>query len=317
MAYVPSTEEFTPIVLEILSGGEAHRRSDICEEAGDRANVSAEARLIRHSSGPLLYLNRASWACSHLYKAGLIERVSRGVYRITDEGREVAARKLTSYSTTEMMEWDTYREYQEELKQRRIAQGEEDSPVASEEAPTSEHDNEADAEAQIDLQAHRYNAAIETELRHRLQQASPAFFERAVIELLWAMGYGGTHGEREHLGRSHDGGIDGIIRQDPLGLSNVYIQAKRYADTNRVGDVEIRNFIGSLAALGASHGVFITTSTFLPRATATAENYPHGKVVLIDGIRLTRLMLEYGVAVQPRKQVTLYEVDEDFFEADN
>lgn len=127
-------------------------------------------------------------------------------------------------------------------------------------------------------------------------------------------GYGGAHGEKEHVGRARDGGIDGVIRQEALGLTNTYIQAKRYADTNKVGDPEIRNFIGALDSRGATLGVFITTSSFQPAAVRTAEKYRHGKIVLIDGIKLTSLMLSYGVAVHKTREFTLYEVDDDFFE---
>ncbi|MDT9409404.1 restriction endonuclease [Corynebacterium rouxii] len=147
-----------------------------------------------------------------------------------------------------------------------------------------------------------FNYKVETELRNRLQQASPEFFEKAVIKLLWAMGYGG---------------IDGIISQDALGLTNVYIQAKRYSDTNKVGDPEIRNFIGSLDAQGANLGVFITTSSFLPKAQQSAARYRHGRIVLIDGQKLTRYMLNYGVAIQKKQEFTLYEIDEDFFDEED
>lgn len=120
--------------------------------------------------------------------------------------------------------------------------------------------------------------------------------------------------KNEHVGRSGDGGIDGIIRQDALGLTNVYIQAKRYADTNKVGAPEMRNFIGALESNGANLGVFITTSSFLDSAETTAEQYRHGRIILIDGIALTSLMLTYGVAVHKAREFTLYEIDDDFFD---
>lgn len=116
------------------------------------------------------------------------------------------------------------------------------------------------------------------------------------------------------MGRSGGGGIDGVIRQDALGLTNIYIQAKRYADTNKVSEPEVRNFIGSLDARGANLGVFITTSSFLPSAVRTAEGYRHGRIGLIDGIKLTSLMLQYGVAVYKSREFTLYEIDDDFFD---
>lgn len=176
--------------------------------------------------------------------------------------------------------------------------------------------DEADSVQAMSETEQSYNAQTETDLRKRLQEVSPEFFEKAVIELLWAMGYGGAHGEKRHVGCSGDGGIDGIIQQDTLGLTNVYIQAKRYFDSNKVGEPEIRNFIGSLDSRGATLGVFITTSTFQPNAERTANNYRHGKIVLINGIKLTSLMLSYGIGVQKRREFSLYDIDDDFFEDD-
>lgn len=161
------------------------------------------------------------------------------------------------------------------------------------------------------------NSSTEAELLDRLRAGSPEFFEKAVVELLWAMGYGGAHGERQRVGGTGDGGVDGIIRQDALGLSTIYVQAKRYAQTNTVGSSEIRNFIGALDSRGASQGVFITTSRFAVAAQQTAANFRHGKIELIDGVRLTSLMLNYGVAVHEARTFRIYELDEDFFEEES
>lgn len=204
-----------------------------------------------------------------------------------------------------MLEWPAWVAYQQEIAARKRRVAEVDKPFNGEIADPLETMAAGERE---------FNAQTETILRKRLQSSSPYFFERAVIDLLWAMGYGGAHGEKEHVGRSGDGGIDGVIRQDALGLTNIYIQAKRYADTNKVGDPEIRNFIGALDSRGATLGVFITTSSFQPAAVRTAEGYRHGKIVLIDGIKLTSLMLSYGVAVHKTREFTLYEIDDDFFE---
>ncbi|AHI23912.1 5-methylcytosine-specific restriction enzyme MRR [Corynebacterium vitaeruminis DSM 20294] len=207
------------------------------------------------------------------------------------------------------MEWPKWVAYQEEISTRKKPQ---DS-----ELPASISTIGVDVDEPEEIMANKsrdFNSLVETNLRRRLQESSPAFFEKAVLELLWAMGYGGAHGSKEHLGQSGDGGIDGVIRQDTLGLSKVYVQAKRYSDGNNVGSGEIRNFIGALDSKGSNQGVFITSSKFAPAATTTANNYRHGTIVLIDGIELTRLMLAYGVAVQTHRIYTLYEIDEDFFD---
>ena len=271
--------------------------------------LTAEVRAEMITSGQLRYVNRINWACSALTHAGLLERPSRGNYAITADGRTVDARSLTSYSEQDMLEWPAWRAYQDEIAARKTSDGQ---PPTQPNTPTAAGNPVELMEAAEGL----FNAQIETELRRKLQESSPEFFEKAVIDLLWAMGYGGDYGEKQHVGRSGDGGIDGIIRQDALGLSNVYIQAKRYADTNKVGDPEIRNFMGSLMTKGALQGVFITTSDFQPAAVASSKSFSNVKIVLINGIQLTALMLRYGVGVHKTREFALYEIDEDYFEAE-
>lgn len=305
----PTIDQFRPVVLAVLADGETRGFRELCDLVADAAGLTEETRNERLDSGQPRFMNRIGWACSAMTKAGLLERPKRGTYRITSNGLTVASRKLATYSEKDLAEWEAWREYQNEVAARRSV--DESSAV-----PVSEIEQDADPVEAIAARTRDFNAQVETDLRKRLQENSPEFFEKAVIDLLWAMGYGGDYGEKQHVGRSGDGGIDGIIHQDALGLTNVYIQAKRYADTNRVGEPEIRNFIGSLDAQGANLGVFITTSTFLDRAKVTAAGYRHGRIVLIDGLRLTKLMLAYGVGVEKAHEFTLYSVDEDYFEED-
>ena len=318
-----TTDEYRPVVLKVMADGREHGVREICDAVADEVNLPASVREERIASGERRHVNRIQWAMSGLTVGGLLERPKRGRYRITTDGRMVAARNLTVYTEKQMLEWPAWQEYQAEIaarnraKARAAAAGDEHGEDAEGAALEGlAKDSAVDPVEAIEEAERNFNSNIETKLRQRLQAASPEFFERAVIELLWAMGYGGAHGEKQHVGRSNDGGIDGVIRQDALGLTNVYIQAKRYADTNRVGDPEIRNFIGSLDSRGASLGVFITTSTFLPKAVETAERYRHGKIVLIDGMKLTTLMLDYGVAVHKHREFTLYDIDDDFFDED-
>ncbi|KAB1554248.1 restriction endonuclease [Corynebacterium sp. 319] len=305
----PTIDQFRPIVLRVLSNGGEHAFKDVCQMTADHMGLSQEVRGERLASGKIRYVNRIGWACSALTQAGLLERPRRAHYRITDNGKVVDQRSLSEYSERDMLEWPVWVAYQEELAQRRRA---------DETTPSVSPDNQDSTDPVESLTAgeNAFNTQTETKLRKRLQESSPEFFERAVIDVLWAMGYGGAHGEKKHVGRTRDGGIDGIIRQDALGLTNIYIQAKRYADSNKVGEPEVRNFIGSLDARGANLGVFITTSSFQPAAEKTAAGYRHGKIVLIDGIKLTSLMLAYGVAVHKAHEFTLYEIDDDFFEED-
>ncbi|MGL5406286.1 MAG: restriction endonuclease [Propionibacteriaceae bacterium] len=303
----PTIDKFRPIVLRVLADGQTRRGRDVCELVARYMSLGDDARAEMTSSGELRYVNRISWACSALTLAGLLERPQRGHYRITANGRTVDQRGLSAYSEQDMLEWPAWQAYQAEIAARKTVGGQSSvQPVV-----TSPAGNSVES---MEVAEREFNAQVETELRRKLQEASPEFFEKAVIDLLWAMGYGGDYGEKQHVGRSGDGGIDGIIRQDALGLTNVYIQAKRYADTNKVGDPEIRNFMGSLMAKGALQGVFITTSDFQPTAVVSAKSFLNGKIVLINGIKLTALMLSYGVAVHKARCFTLYEIDEDYFD---
>lgn len=306
---VPSADEFRPLVLAALAGGEALSFGQVCERVADLAGLDDEARVQALPSGGKRYVNRINWACSSFYAAGLVTRPQRGVYRITDDGLTVHGRHLDSYTQKDLVEWEAWRNYQHEISERK---GQATALEAGEPV-----DSRPDSVEAIEELASSFNADVETALRRRLQEASSEFFEKAVVDLLWAMGYGGAHGDKQRVGQSGDGGIDGVIRQDPLGLTTVYVQAKRYADTNTVGTPQIRDFIGALDSRGATLGVFITTSRFQPRAVEIAGAYRHGTIVLIDGVRLTSLMLDYGVAVEKHKVVTLYSTDEDFFETDD
>lgn len=151
------------------------------------------------------------------------------------------------------------------------------------------------------------------ELLTRLHGNDPAFFEQAVLDLLIAMGYGGTDGAATRTQLSNDNGIDGIIDQDALGLSRVYIQAKRYAPDSSVGRPDIQGFVGALHGAQANQGVFITTGRFSSGAKAYADSVAT-RAVLIDGERLARLMIRYGVGVQVKRTIQIVEIDEDFFE---
>lgn len=312
---VPTIDEFRPIVLKMLWDGQIRSMQEIVTMVADIADLSEHAREQKISSGQFRFANRIQWACSALFHAGLLTRPKRAWYQITDDGKTVAERGLQSYSERDMFEWPKWTAYKQEVaarKQRR--DGLENTQVELEVRANEIDDEESDPIEKLEVIEREANFQIETELRQRLQQASPEFFEKAVIELLWAMGYGGDRGEKRHVGRSNDGGIDGVIRQDALGLSNVYIQAKRYADGNNVGRPAIQQFYGALASKNADRGVFITTSGFSVGAKTEAASYKGKTIVLIDGLKLTELMRSYGVAVGKRKEFTLYEVDDDFFE---
>jgi restriction system protein len=166
---------------------------------------------------------------------------------------------------------------------------------------------------QIESGIARIHEQVEADLIQRLHAREPAFFEQAVLDLLVAMGYGFAEGAATRTRLSNDGGIDGIVDQDALGLSRIYVQAKRYALDAAVGRPEIQGFVGALHGNQANQGVFITTGRFSSGARSYAESVS-SRVVLIDGRRLASLMIRYGVGIQAKRTLQIVELDEDFFE---
>ncbi|MCV7568992.1 restriction endonuclease [Micrococcus luteus] len=312
MNTVPIWPRFVRPALEVLAEHESMRRRDVIEAAADRLQLSEEARAETVESGEVRYRGRGSWALTHSSKAGLIERPARGIYVLTESGRAwlkdhpegfndfagasaffdpfwskgTAKKPVQAYANTE-------------------AQSFVESAVASD--PIVDPEEEAqDAVTSL-------NETVRVELLERLQNSTPTFFEEAVVQLLMAMGYGGTQGKAAVTGKSYDGGIDGVIDGDALGLDRVYVQAKRYADANTVGREPIQAFVGALRLHGATKGVFIATSSFSKHAQAYADAVPD-RIVLIDGVKLTQLMLKYRVGAQVKKTLHVLQVDEDFFD---
>lgn len=311
---VPSAEQFRPVVLSVLADGQPRQVREIYQLAADRVGLSETARDQRTPSGEVRYHNNVHWACSGLNKAGLLHRPARGIYQITADGAVVEARGLASYTEKDMEEWPAWRAYRQEVKERKGSGASQSVPSVQELVDGVVGDS-AEVLEVLEATAGEYNDGVETELRRRLQEAPPEFFEKAVLDLLWKMGFGGAHGDKKHVGRTGDGGIDGVIGQDALGLRKLCVQAKRYKDGNNVGAGEIRDFYGAVKLQRAERGVFITTAKFTPNAVKTARSF-NDEIVLIDGVKLTALMLEYGIGVETAKSLTLYRVDEDFFNFD-
>lgn len=295
-------DEFRPLVLAVLADGAVWHIARLREAVKARAALSADQRAERMASGELRADNRIAWAVSSFAHAGAVRRAARGLYAITDAGRALAARAAGPISERDLAglpDWDAY---QDRLRTQR-SQAAAPPPEGAGASP----DEVVDAA----VAANRAEAAAD--LLARLRAGSPEFFERTVLDLLVAMGYGGATGRATHLGRVHDGGVDGVIEQDDLGLRTIYIQAKRYAEGNPVGRPDLQAFVGALSGHAADRGVFLTTSTF----TAQARDYAdamRGRMVTVDGPRLANLMIKHRVGVQTRQTVTLIEVDDDYFD---
>jgi restriction system protein len=301
VSVVPIWPTFVRPVLEVLSSGETLSRREVTSQAMDFAELTEEARAERLESGGLRAEGRVGWAITHLNKAGWIERVSRAQYRITDRDRAWLAEHpegLSDFTTANR----TFAEFWPKPSHA----------VAPTVTVGSETDTVSDPEEQIADGIGRTHAEIAADLLSRLHDNEPSFFEQAVVDLLVAMGYGGADERATVTSQSNDAGIDGIIDQDTLGLSRVYVQAKRYAQQASVGRPELQAFVGALSGK-ADGGVFITTGHFSQGAHSYASSVPT-RVILIDGERLTSLMIRYGVGVQTKRTVQIVEVDEDFFE---
>ena len=261
----------------------------------------AEKSELLPSGRQTTYANRIGWAKTYLLKAGALESPQRGAVRITERGTQLLHEHLQPITTRMLMAFPEFAQFQGVQPVTT-----EPHPVVPPPAALS-----LSPEEQLDALYSEVNASLADELLQQVMTLTPQQFEVLVVQLLVAMGYGGTVKDAgAALGKSGDNGIDGLIKQDPLGLDKVYLQAKQW--TGNVGSQEVRNFSGSLTCHKASKGVLITTAGFSNSALDTARQI--GNIILIDGGQLARLMIEYGVGVITRATYHLRRVDGEFFE---
>lgn len=246
------------------------------------------------------YLNRIGWAKTYLFKAGALSSPRRGWIAITARGNQLLSENPHEIKSRVLLHFAEFRAFQNAEESR----GERASQTEFEEIQLSPEEELAGLYTKL-------NSSLKSELLMHVHQLEAAQFERLVIDVLVAMGYGGSVQDAgQALGRSGDNGIDGLIKQDPLGLDRIYLQAKRWSKP--VHSPEIRTFSGSLTYHKAAKGVFITTSSFSEGAKRTAEQI--GNIILIDGEHLSRLMIDYGVGVLTRETYQIRRVDSDYFE---
>lgn len=306
MTDMPTWEEFMIPTLHVMSDGVARHWREFQPLVAEQANLTPEQKTeVLPSGNQLKYQNRIGWGVSFLTNVGALERPKRGYYRITDAGKE-----LLGLFPDGVKERDVKALGEDPNSPIRVYQSTGSRANAVGAVIAAEASSMTPVE-QVQGGIERIHEEVATELLERLQGKEPGFFEQAVVKLLLAMGYGGTTGAGNVTQLSNDGGIDGVIDQDILGLNRVYIQAKRYADGNSVGRPDLQAFVGALSGK-ADSGVFITTSRFSDGARTYAENVPT-RIILIDGKRLTTLMIRYGVGVQIQETFSVIEIDEDFF----
>ncbi len=268
--------------------------------------MTDEEREARLKSGALRVGNRVGWAMTHLTKAKLIEKIAKATYKATSSGEEFLKKhegKEITYH--DLKEVKGYVEAWEKASARNKAEKENgDSDVVP--------PGNTIPEESIDQAVEEVEESLRTSLLEQLLAVDPYRFERVVLDLLFAMGYGGSRNEAAQVTKkSSDEGIDGVINEDRLGLDVIYIQAKRWQ--NRVGRVEIQNFVGALAGQQANKGVFITTSDFSSTAIEYAKAVGQ-KVILMDGERLADLMIEHDIGVSTIRTIQLKRIDSDYFE---
>lgn len=298
---IPDYQSIMLPFLKFSSDNKEHSKKDAIEHLAGIFRVSEEERGRLLESGlQSIFDNRVGWARTYLKKAGLIESPKRSYFRITSEGIAVLAKNPEKIDAKFLRQFPSFVEFQSIKKDKT-------------ENDSVEVDNETTRTPQELIEASylKIQKDLAQDLLALVKQNSPRFFERLVVELLLSMGYGGSRSDAgQAIGQSHDGGIDGIIKEDKLGLDVVYLQAKRWE--NVVGSKEIRNFVGSLVGQKANKGVFITTSEFTKDALEYVKTIVH-KVVLIDGEMLSQLMIENNVGVSKIVNYEVKKIDSDYF----
>jgi len=292
-------------VLTVAAEGEI-RVPAAAERIADRLSLSgAEREEMLPSGKQRLLHNRVHWAKFYLAKAGLLDNSRRGVFVATQAGRDLLARRPDRIDVGLLKTYPAFSAF--------YARSEVEGQPETSHAVDAAAQSATTPEEQIDAAQTVLNAALKADLLDRIFEQSPSFFEHLIVELLVAMGYGGSHEDAaRQLGRSGDGGIDGVIDEDRLGLDRIYVQAKRYAAGSSVGRPEIQAFVGSLVGLGAAKGVFVTTASFSKQSREYARALQQ-RIILIDGDRLGELMVEFNVGVRVSRTVEVKKLDEDFF----
>lgn len=287
-------------LLKYAKDNNEHKFSDAVDYLSNQFNLSQEERKeLLPSKTQDVISNRIGWARTYMKKAGLLEDTRRGYFKITDRGQDVLRENLDKLSTKYLGKFDEFKEFRQKNNEK-------------EAISVTDIANEATPEEMLESGYAKLSENLADDILAKIAECSPSFFEHLVIDLLVHMGYGGSFSEAAQVvGKSGDEGIDGLIKEDKLGLDTIYIQAKRWKGT--VGRPEIQKFAGALLGQKASKGVFITTSSFSKEAEDYASSVDR-KVVLIDGGKLASLMTEYNVGISTARIFEIKRLDSDYFE---
>lgn len=303
---IPEFNEIKAPALQLFADGKERRISEAFAPLAKHFSLTDDEQNEMLPSGTQRrWHNRADWACYDLFRAGLLARPRRGIYVITEAGKALAAKNPKVIDRDFLMQYPEFAKFAQMTGKPKDTKAKNaKSPLAFTEQTTPE---------EILENAHQFvQANLQKEVLENVSKMNPYKFEQLVVDLLVAMGYGGSREEAARVTKaSNDEGIDGIINEDRLGLDVIYIQAKRWQNT--VGRREIQSFVGALAGQKAQKGIFITTSDFADTAIAYAKNV-HQKIILIDGVRLAALMIEHDIGVSPTHAYKVKRIDSDYFE---
>lgn len=300
---IPDYQTIMLPLLKYAGDGKEHHIRDAIEELAKEFKLSeGERRELLPSGQQAIFKNRVGWANTYLKKAELLDSGKKGYFSITRRGLDVLGEKPLYIDVSFLKRYKEFNEFYNKDKQVLI-----DKP----DVPEVEGKKALDPEESLEIAYQKLHNELVSEILSTTKKCSPAFFESLVVDVLTKMGYGGSRVDAgKAIGKSHDGGIDGIIKEDRLGLDVIYIQAKRWDNT--VARSEVQKFAGALIGRKAKKGVFITTSNFSREAIEYADLT--GNIVLIDGEMLSRLMIEYNVGVSKVKSYEIKKMDTDYFE---
>ena len=306
---IPDYQTLMKPVLLCVEKGE-RKVSEVVETLADQFSLTEEERLELLPSGRQTTIsNRVNWAKTYLAKAGLVKVTRRAHFVITPRGTEALSDPTVVINKSFLKQFEEFEEFRTRKRDK------EQQVIGQDEKELDQNATEGTPDELLDQAHTKINEALESELLERVREVEPTFFELMILNLLTAMGYGGTReGSATPLGGSGDNGVDGVINQDALGVDQIYIQAKRYAEGNIVGPSPIRDFFGSLNLKKAQKGIFITTSTFSKLAKETAQGLG-SRIVLIDGVALAKLMLKYDIGCRNERTLYIKKIDEGFFES--
>ena len=304
---IPKYYEFFAPVMECLKDEEHHSAKETVEYCASYYKLSTEEQNEKLQSGKTKLSNRVGWARTYLSKAGLIEKINRGVYAITNEGKKAISDGCEKITYEYMTRYPAFVEFVKRTFNKKGNQTVEEAELSNDKSP----------EEMLEDAVTQLNANLSEELLGELIKISPYDFEEIVVKLLIKMGYGKPEENKEAVTpKSGDEGIDGIVSADKFGFDSIYIQAKQWKPESVVGRPEIQKFLGALAGQGASKGIFITTAQFTKEAIAFASKQLHSKIVLVDGNQLAKLMIEYDLGVSTIATYKVKQIDSDFFSED-